>query len=79
MEIVSWVVLLNELASMLLSVQWSVRHLWPGLHFIQIFLQMTLDLTTFYGYTVVDVVSIAGFVMEKQEGNACMLWRFSLI
>lgn len=30
---------------------------------------MTLDSTTFYGYTVAGVVSIVGFVMEKQEGN----------
>lgn len=31
--------------------------------------QMTLDSTTFYGYTVAGVVSIVGFVTEKQEGN----------
>lgn len=30
---------------------------------------MTLDLTTSSGHTVVGVVFIAGFVMEKQEGN----------
>lgn len=32
-------------------------------------MQMILDLTTSYGYTVVVVVCIVGFVMEKQEGN----------
>ena len=31
---------------------------------------MTLDLTTFYGYLVVDVVFIVGSVMAKQEGKA---------
>lgn len=36
-------------------------------------LQMTLDLTTFYGCTVVDVVSIVGFVMEKQEGSGALI------
>lgn len=32
-------------------------------------LQMTLDLIIFYGYTVVDVVSIVGYAMEKQDGT----------
>lgn len=32
--------------------------------------QMTLGSATSYGYTVVDVVSIVGFVMEKREGTA---------
>lgn len=36
-------------------------------------LQMTLDLTTFYGCTVVDVVSIVGFVMAKQEGSVALI------
>lgn len=30
---------------------------------------MTLDLITFSGYSVGDVVSIVGFVMGEQEGN----------
>lgn len=31
---------------------------------------MTLDLTTFYGYLVVDVVFTVGSVMAKLEGKA---------
>lgn len=30
---------------------------------------MTLDLTTFSGYTVDDVVCTVGYVMVEQEGN----------
>lgn len=33
-------------------------------------MQMTLALTTFYGFIVAGVVSIAGSVMGKQEGKA---------
>lgn len=36
---------------------------------------MTLGLVTFCGYTVVGVVSIVGFVMEKQEGTATIITR----
>lgn len=36
-------------------------------------MQMTLDSTTFYGCTVVVVVSIVGFVMEKREGNGALI------
>lgn len=36
---------------------------------------MTLGLVTFCGYTVVGVVSIVGFVMEKQEGIAAFTTR----
>jgi hypothetical protein len=42
-------------------------------------LQMTLVLTTFFGYIVDDVVFIAGFVMRKQEGApiicSCILFH----
>lgn len=38
--------------------------------FMDFVVQMTLDLITFSGYTVADVVCIVGYVMEKQEGNA---------
>lgn len=34
---------------------------------------MTLVSITFSGFLAVDVVSIAGFVMEKQEGNFTVL------
>ena len=37
---------------------------------LKFLLQMTLDLTTFYGYLVVAVVFIVGSVMEKLEGKA---------
>lgn len=40
----------------------------PDSHFVVY--QMTLGSVIFCGYTVVDVVSIVGFVMEKQEGTA---------
>lgn len=30
---------------------------------------MTLDSTTFYGFTVAGAASIVGFVMERQEGE----------
>ena len=36
---------------------------------------MTSALITFSGYTVVDVVCTAGFVMEKPEGNAVNRWN----
>lgn len=42
-------------------------------------MQMTLDLTTSYGYIVVDVVSIVGFVMAKQEGNSTDHWNLEIL
>ena len=38
---------------------------------------MILGLITFSGCIVVDVVSIAGFVIEKQEGYNCIFGNVS--
>lgn len=43
---------------------------------------MTLDSTTFYGFIVAVVVSIVGFMMEKQDGKCALIegmvftWQF---
>lgn len=46
---------------------------------VYFYAQMTLDSITFYGFTVVVVVSIAGFATQKQEGNDALIKDFILL